>query len=91
MSYSIIIKDFFEYLQSKTDKNNYSHVLTAFDKANKAISFEKSGDFQQACEYWRKIFGNEFPTHNDKNNLTNSVQKIDEKIIINPPKQWISI
>lgn len=61
-TYSVLVRDFFDYfLQSIDDENLQSHLNTALNRASKACEFEEKDNFEKAVEEWRKIFGNDFP------------------------------
>ena len=60
-SYSLIIKDFFDYLSIAIDKPRKSYVLTAKDRAVRACSHQAEGELEKASDEWRKIFGDDFP------------------------------
>jgi hypothetical protein len=59
--YSILIKDFFHWLEDKCDSAIKSYVQTALHRAEKAYDFEKEEKPKEASEEWRKIFGSGFP------------------------------
>lgn len=60
-SFSLIIKDFFDYLSLVIDKSRKSYVLTAKDRAFRACSYQAEGELEKAADEWRKVFGDDFP------------------------------
>lgn len=81
--YSLITKNFFEYLLKVISEENKSHIKTALTRVNNAINFEKEEKFKEACEEWQKIFSKEFPVYKTK------TENIKSQPIINPQKPWL--
>jgi len=69
---------FFEYLVDEVDVNNKSYVKTALSRANKAINYKNNEKFDKACDEWKKIFGNLFPTWNRSIKLNKSNENYTE-------------
>lgn len=64
-SWSEIVAAFFGWLNNKS--NDYSsYVSSANSRAIKARECELTGKLKEACDEWRKVFGNRFPVY-DKN------------------------
>jgi hypothetical protein len=80
--YSLIIKNFFEYLKIMVLEENKSHIETALTRINNAIKFEEENKAREASEEWRKIFGKTFPVDCDDTENRKSTP------ILNPPKHW---
>ena len=61
--YSVLVRDFFEYLSSKAkiDDSAKSSAQTAYNIAVKACQLESNGDIDGATDGWREIFGSNFP------------------------------
>lgn len=60
--YSSVIYSFFRYLNSRVDCTSiHNHILTAFNRAEKAIKFENELKYKEASIEWNKIFGDLFP------------------------------
>ena len=74
--YSIVMKDFFEYLKGICDENIKSHVQTAFDRVKKANDFFDEGKPKEASEEWIKIFGKLFPSVKENPNKETTVREI---------------
>ncbi len=62
-------KNFFEYLSKHIDENNESNVKTASQRANKALEYQSLEKYNEACEEWRNIFGNQFSKWNRSTKL----------------------
>jgi len=65
-SYSILVRDFFNYFSSSPDDELKSHLETALNRANKACNFESEGKLDKATQEWKKIFGDDFPSSEEK-------------------------
>lgn len=62
-SWSETVHDFFSWLATATDKDS-SQIQTALARAAKARKHEDEGKFAEACNEWRKVFGNRtFPVY----------------------------
>lgn len=88
-SIATIVKDFFEYLKLNIDSNNKSYVETAVARALKAIEYENSERYKEACTEWQKIFGADFPSF-DESSLKKASIITAKPISSNPPNPWTS-
>ncbi len=80
--YSIIIRDFFEYLLVNIDSSNSSYVQTALNRANKAQDYINDDEYESAVEEYKKIFGKEFPsTLSVYSVVQKSIQVYNERFI----------
>lgn len=70
--YFTICKNFFEYLFKYIDESNESNVKTALQRANKALEYQSLEKYNEACDEWRKIFGNKFSKWNKSTKLKSS-------------------
>ena len=61
IDYSILLKDYFEYLLKKVDKGNYSHVDTALKRCNNALKYINESKIESAVDEYTKIFWWNFP------------------------------
>ncbi len=73
--YSALVKDFFTYLSENCPGTILSHVTTALARAEKAVEYEDNGEFKNAADEWRKIFGNLFPQATDPEEVEESSTK----------------
>lgn len=84
LSTPLLIKNYFEFAyQNEIEPSKKTYLNSAFNRAEKALNFEKKGQLQSATIEWKKIFGDDFP----------SIPKSSSRPtpIINPPKPWISL
>lgn len=61
MHWSKLTKDFFAWLAVRQDDDvvaNITQITTALSRATKAVDFEVSDKTEDACNEWRKVFGN---------------------------------
>lgn len=70
--YFTICKNFFAYLFKYIDESNESNVRTALQRANKALEYQSLEKYNEACDEWRKIFGNKFSKWNKSTKLKSS-------------------
>jgi len=73
-NYSDLIKDFFDHFKSNSDKDSKSHLTTAFNRAKMACEYEKEGNIDKATQEWKKIYGDDFPSHGEEKTVTPSLQ-----------------
>lgn len=65
-TWATIIHSFFGWFATASDKD-VSQIQTALSRSAKAIEYEENEKFADACNEWRKVFGNRvFPAY-DKN------------------------
>lgn len=83
--YGKIFFDFVEHLEKKVDNDNKGHVETAKKRAEKALNYEDEEKYEDACNEWRKIFGNSFPVYKKEKNVTESKRAA---VIIKPERPW---
>ncbi len=69
---SVLTRDFFNYFKGHVFEST-SHLETAFNRATKACDFEEEGEIEKATEEWKKIFGSDFPSTENK-----AIGKVDE-------------
>ena len=61
-----LVRDFFQFAcSSEGNAKLKSYFNTAYERAKKALDFEKRGDLKKASAEWRKIFGDDFPKSNN--------------------------
>jgi hypothetical protein len=62
-SWSSLVADFFAWLGSVAEKDA-TQIQTAINRTKKARKFETNGKYKEACDEWRKVFGNRtFPAY----------------------------
>jgi len=89
MQWSGLVKDFFTWLSNVQDDDvlaSSSQINTALSRANKAAAFEVEDKIVDACNEWRKVFGNRvFPAASatlERVFELRAVQKSDEEMFI---------
>lgn len=85
-NYDVIVRDSFDYLHKNVANNNKSYIETALIRANKAIDYAESENYQKANDEWQKIFVDEFPDTDKVNKILNK-SNFSNIRIISPPKQ----
>ena len=65
-NYSNLVRDFFDNFSGSVDDKSKSHFDTALNRANKACDFENEGEIDKATQEWKKIFGDDFPSSEKK-------------------------
>jgi hypothetical protein len=87
--WSELFEGFFEWLPFQADSGLTDDALNRISRANsriqKARGYELSDDFDQACEQWRLIFGNEFPIYDEDL----SIVAVLEKRFPSEDEEWI--
>ena len=82
--YDEIVQGFLKYHKSRmsSDDERYSHFETAIGRADKAVQYRKKGQHVDACNEWRKVFGDKFPkdTETEKERCTTYIETA--------PKPW---
>ncbi len=74
-SWPEIVLNLFRQIDKKYP-NHTSYISTAINRAQKAVEYEKEGDYEAACNEWRKVFGNNFPAYDkDLKAITNLTEK----------------
>lgn len=64
--YHEVARNFLDYIKSRcNDEDRKSHILTAYNRAIKAIEYMDDDKPKEASEEWRKIFGDKFPKVNE--------------------------
>ncbi|MBH1956125.1 hypothetical protein I8H84_00945 [Candidatus Saccharibacteria bacterium] len=61
MHWSGLVKDFFNWLGACQDDDvaaNSKQIVTALSRATKAVDYEVNDRTEDACNEWRKVFGN---------------------------------
>lgn len=84
-NWSAVVADFFTWLESNTDKDS-TQIQTAIGRATKAREYEASEKYKEACDEWRKVFGNRtFPAYSSNlsrvSALTKQFASLDEEYI----------
>jgi len=65
-TWATIVHAFFDWFVTASDKDT-TQIQTALNRAAKAVECEENEEFADACNEWRKVFGNRtFPAY-DKN------------------------
>lgn len=63
--WSELVADFFEWLAAATDQDA-SFIERAQSRATKAVEYERQDKLKDACDEWRKVFGNRtFPAYSE--------------------------
>lgn len=89
MQWSKLVKDFFTWLSTRRDDDvvaNSAQISTALSRATKAVDYEANERTEDACNEWRKVFGNRtFPAASatlERVFELRAMQKSDEEMFI---------
>lgn len=87
--WSVLVKDFFAWLSTLQDDDvvaNSTQITTALSRATKAVAYEADDKTADACNEWRKVFGNRtFPAASatlERVFELRAIQKSDEEMYI---------
>lgn len=70
-----IVAAFFEWLAAAADKD-MTQIQTAINRAQKALAYEADADLKEACNEWRKVFGNRtFPAYSSNLSRVNALAR----------------
>lgn len=82
-NYSLIVKDFFEYLYARIFGDDKSKVESVLNRSVKALEYEEQEGYLKASNEWQKIFGEQFPLYKEKRmsgiDLENKIAQLNEK------------
>jgi len=74
-----LFEGFFEWLPFQVDSgftdDALSRIATANSRIEKAREYELNDNFIKACEQWRLVFGDEFPTYDEDLNIVAALEK----------------
>lgn len=74
-SWSQLVADFFLWMSTVHD-DDATQIQTAITRANKALEHEEAGKNKEACDEWRKVFGNRtFPAYSADLSTVSSLAK----------------